>query len=103
MPWKKSRKKVAKRLGSEIKNAYLYISRKGNGSRLKIRDMAIGRRNSGKFQQDAVIGKFARDARGTQNSTAVEAALEQGIAKAEYLANQKDQPRVSFKFLATGK
>jgi hypothetical protein len=32
---KKSLKKVAKRLGSEIKNAYLYISRKGNGSRLK--------------------------------------------------------------------
>jgi hypothetical protein len=63
----------------------------------------IGKRNSGKFQQDAVIGRFAKDARGTQNSTAVAAALEQGIAKAEYLAAQKDQPRVSFKFLATGK
>ena len=102
MPWKKSRKKVAKRLGSEIKNAYLYISRKGNGSRLK-REIMIGKRNSGKFQQDAVIGRFAKDARGTQNSTAVEAALVQGQAKAEYVAAQKDQPRVSFKFLATCK
>jgi hypothetical protein len=32
---KKSLKKVTKRLGSEVKNAYLYISRKGNGSRPK--------------------------------------------------------------------
>jgi hypothetical protein len=31
----KSLKKVPKRLGSYIKNAYLYISRKGNGSQPK--------------------------------------------------------------------
>jgi hypothetical protein len=27
--------KVTEKVGSEVKNAYLYISRKGNGSRLK--------------------------------------------------------------------
>jgi hypothetical protein len=65
--------------------------------------MAIGRKNSGKFQQDAVIGRFAKDARGTQKSVAVEAALAQGKAKAEYAAKQTERVRVSFKFLATGK
>jgi hypothetical protein len=65
--------------------------------------MAIGRKNSGKFQQDAVIGRFAKDARGTQKSVAVESALAQGKAKAEYAAKQTERVRVSFKFLATGK
>ena len=65
--------------------------------------MAIGRRNSGKFQQDAVVGRFAKDARGTQKSVAVEAGLKQGKAKAEYAAKQPERVRVSFKFLATGK
>ena len=63
----------------------------------------IGKRNSGKFQQDAVIGRFAKDARGTQNSTAVALGLNQGKAKAEYAAKQEARVRVSFKFLATGK
>jgi hypothetical protein len=63
----------------------------------------IGKRNSGKFQQDAVIGRFAKDARGTQNSTAVAQGLKQGQAKAEYAAKQEAPVRVSFKFLATGK
>jgi hypothetical protein len=64
--------------------------------------MAIGRKNSGKFQQDAVIGRFAKDARGVQKSVTVEAALAQGKAKAEYAAKQPERVRVSFKFLATG-
>ena len=63
----------------------------------------IGKRNSGKFQQDAVVGRFAKDARGVQKSTAVEAALKQGQAKAAYAAKQQAAARVSFKFLATGK
>ena len=63
----------------------------------------IGKKNSGKFQQDAVVGRFARDARGTQNSVAVGVALKQGQAKAEYAAKQQAPERVSFKFLATGK
>ena len=69
---------------------------------LKQREM-IGKRNSGKFQQDAVVGRFAKDARGTQKSVAVEVGLKQGRAKAEYAAKQEAPARVSFKFLATGK
>jgi hypothetical protein len=69
---------------------------------LKQKEM-IGKKNSGKFQQDAVVGRFARDARGTQNSVAVGVALKQGQAKAEYAAKQQAPTRVSYKFLATGK
>jgi hypothetical protein len=70
---------------------------------LKIREMAKVTRNSGKFQQDATISMLARDARGTQNSTAVAQGLKQGQAKADYAAKQEAPTRVSFKFLATGK
>ena len=41
--------------------------------------MAIGKKNSGKFQQDAVVSRFAIDARKPQHVNAVvKAAMEQG-------------------------
>jgi hypothetical protein len=63
----------------------------------------IGKKNSGKFQQDAVIGQFSRDARSTVGGTTVAQALKQGEARAEYVASQPNRVRMSFKFLATGK
>ena len=65
--------------------------------------MAKRGKNSGKFQQDAVVGRFAKDARATQGSAAVAQAIRHGEKKAEYAAKQVEAPRVSFKFLATGK
>jgi hypothetical protein len=69
---------------------------------LKQREM-IGKRNSGKFKQDAVLGQFSKDARSTIGNTTVTEAIRQGKAKAEYVAKQEAPVRVSFKFLATGK
>ena len=63
----------------------------------------IGKRNSGKFKQDAVVGQFSKDARSTISNTTVNEAIRQGKAKAEYVAKQPERVRVSFKFLATGK
>jgi hypothetical protein len=63
----------------------------------------IGKRNSGKFKQDAVVGQFAKDARSTVGGTTVAQALKQGEARAEYVAAQPERVRMSFKFLATGK
>jgi len=59
----------------------------------------IGRRNSGKFKQDAVLGQFGKDAKSTIVNTTVAEAIRQGQAKAEYLAKQPEPIRVSFKFL----
>ena len=40
--------------------------------------MAVGKKNSGKFQQDAVVGRFAADARKPQELNAiVKAAMAQ--------------------------
>ena len=63
----------------------------------------IGKRNSGKFKQDAVVGQFSKDARSTISNTTVAEAIRQGQAKAEYVAKQPERVRMSFKFLATGK
>jgi len=65
--------------------------------------MAKGKRNSGKFKQDAILGQFSRDARVGGNTTTVAQAIKQGQRKAEYQAKQEAPVRVSFKFLATGK
>jgi hypothetical protein len=63
----------------------------------------IGKRNSGKFKQDAVVGQFGKDAKSTIVNTTVNQAIERGRANAEYVANQPEPIRVSFKFLSTGK
>jgi|TARA_B110000503_G_C6872781_1_gene299382 hypothetical protein len=63
----------------------------------------LGRRNSGIFKQDAVIGQFSKDARSTIINTTVNDAIRQGKVRAEYVAKQPEKIRVSFKFLATGK
>jgi hypothetical protein len=63
----------------------------------------IGKRNSGKFKQDAVLGQFGKDARSTISDTTVKEAIRQGALRAEYVAKQPERIRVSFKFLATGK
>lgn len=70
--------------------------------KLKKREM-IGKRNSGKFKQDAVLGQFSKDARSTISNTTVNEAIRQGKVRAEYVANQVAPERVSFKFLTTGK
>ena len=59
----------------------------------------IGRRNSGKFKQDAVLGQFSKDARSTISDTTVKEAIRQGKVRAEYVAKQPEKIRVSFKFL----
>ena len=59
----------------------------------------IGKRNSGKFKQDAVLGQFSKDARSTIVNTTVTEAIRQGRVKAEYVAKQPEKIRVSFKFL----
>ena len=65
--------------------------------------MAKGKRNSGKFKQDAILGQFSRDAKVGGNTSTVAQALAQGQKKAAYVAKQEAPVRVSFKFLATGK
>ena len=65
--------------------------------------MAKKGKNSGKFQQDAVVSNFRRDARSGGNTTTVAQAIERGKRNAEYRAKQEAPVRVSFKFLATGK
>ena len=65
--------------------------------------MAKKGKNSGKFQQDAIVGRFAKDARAGGNTVTVAQAIRQGVRNAEYKAKQVEAPRVSFKFLATGK
>jgi hypothetical protein len=59
----------------------------------------IGRRNSGKFKQDAVLGQFGKDAKSTIVNTTVAEAIRQGQVRAEYVAKQPEKIRVSFKFL----
>jgi hypothetical protein len=59
----------------------------------------IGRRNSGKFKQDAVLGQFGKDAKSTIVNTTVAEAIRQGKVRAEYVARQPEKIRVSFKFL----
>ena len=81
-----------------MKNAYLYISKKGNGSRLKRRDMSKGK-NSGKFQQDAIIGRFTADARRPQELNAiVKAAMAAGERNRIYRAEQEAKAALNPRF-----
>ena len=51
--------------------------------------MAIGKKNSGKFQQDAVVGRFAADARKPQELNAiVKAAMAAGARNRIYREEQ---------------
>ena len=61
--------------------------------------MAIGKKNSGKFQQDAIVGRFTADARKPQALNAiVKAAMASGernrIYRAEQEAKAKLNPRI---------
>lgn len=52
--------------------------------------MAKGTKNSGKFQQDAVVGRFMADARKPQQMNAiVKAAMAQAERNAKYRAEQE--------------
>ena len=69
--------------------------------------MAKKNSNSGFERQGAVMGQFRRDARSKDTgNSAVAVALRNSKKKAEYQAKVKAQgekPRVSFRFLSTGK
>lgn len=61
--------------------------------------MAVGKKNSGKFQQDAIIGRFTADARKPQEVNAiVKAGMLQAernrIYRAEQEAKAKANPRI---------
>ena len=63
--------------------------------------MAIGKRNSGKVKQDAVIAQFAREARlPISQSSAVAVACEGREQRAKYREEQAakaaTKPRISF-------
>jgi hypothetical protein len=65
---------------------------------LKIRDMSKGK-NSGKFQQDAIIGRFTADARKPQElNSIVKAAMVQAernrIYREEQAAKAASKPRI---------
>jgi hypothetical protein len=62
--------------------------------------MAIGKKNSGKFQQDAVIGRFAADARKPQELNAVvKAAMKQAERNAIYRAEQEAKAKLNPRFV----
>jgi hypothetical protein len=66
---------------------------------LKIREM-IGKKNSGKFQQDAVVGQFARDARRAREiSPIVKAALAAGERNKIYRAEQEAKAKLNPRFV----
>ena len=69
--------------------------------------MAKKSRNSGFERQGAVMGQFRRDSRGTGVSEIVKQAKEAGRKQREYQAKKKAeleaQPRMSPRFLTTGK
>jgi hypothetical protein len=58
--------------------------------------MAIGKRNSGKFKQDAILSQMSKDAKVGGNTTTVAQALVQGQRNAEYKATVKEPVRMSF-------
>jgi len=62
--------------------------------------MAIGKKNSGKFQQDAVVGQFARDARRPQ---ALNAIVKAAMASAErnriYREEQEAKAKLNPRFV----
>ena len=62
--------------------------------------MAIGKKNSGKFQQDAVVGRFFSDARKPQSiSPIVKAALEAGERNRIYREEQERKAALNPRFV----
>lgn len=62
--------------------------------------MAKGTKNSGKFQQDAVVGRFMADARKPQELNAiVKAAMAQAERNAKYRAEQEAKARLNPRFV----
>ena len=62
--------------------------------------MAKGTKNSGKFQQDAVVGRFMADARKPQELNAiVKAAMAQADRNAKYRAEQEAKARLNPRFV----
>ena len=58
--------------------------------------MAKGTKNSGKFQQDAVLGQFARDARKAREiSPIVKAAMAQAERNRIYRAEQEAKAKLN--------
>jgi len=69
--------------------------------------MAKVKKNSAKFQQDAVIARLYKDARSKPTGkTATDIALANGISmsfvRLRKAAELEARPKLSFKFLATG-
>lgn len=61
--------------------------------------MAIGKKNSGKFQQDAVVGRFMADARRPQEMNAiVKAALANGERNRIYREEQARKAALNPRF-----
>lgn len=61
--------------------------------------MAIGKKNSGKFQQDAVVGRFMADARKPQEMNAiVKAALAAGERNRIYREEQARKAALNPRF-----
>lgn len=62
--------------------------------------MAIGKKNSGKFQQDAVVGRFFSDARKPQSiSPIVKAALAAGERNRIYREEQARKAALNPRFV----
>jgi hypothetical protein len=62
--------------------------------------MAIGKKNSGKFQQDAVVGRFFADARKPQELNAVvKAAMESAERNKIYRAEQEAKAKLNPRFV----
>lgn len=62
--------------------------------------MAIGKKNSGKFQQDAIVGRFTADARKPQALNAiVKAALAAGERNRIYREEQEAKAKLNPRFV----
>ena len=62
--------------------------------------MAIGKKNSGKFQQDAVMARMSIDARKPQHVNAVvKAAMAQGELNRIYRAEQEAKAKLNPRFI----
>lgn len=65
------------------------------------------RKNSGIYRQEQIIGQFSRDSRSSNQGSAVAQAIRTGKKNAEYRAEQERKaeaaPRISPKFLVTGR
>jgi hypothetical protein len=62
--------------------------------------MAIGKKNSGKFQQDAIVGRFTADARKPQALNAiVKAAMAAGERNRIYREEQEAKAKLNPRFV----